>query len=105
MAVAENPSTTAVTVRGLKIVLLRGGEDIVDGIGLVHGAVPVLSALSISPSRFRATGARHSVRGAVPIRTGTTVAYRDSLGARTSLQVLRAVSGRRVGGTTRAAAT
>jgi peptide/nickel transport system ATP-binding protein len=49
MAVAEHGSN-AVTVRDLKIVLLRGGEDIVDGIGLEVAAGEVLGLVGESGS-------------------------------------------------------
>jgi peptide/nickel transport system ATP-binding protein len=51
MAVAEPPSSaTAVTVRGLKIELVRGGEDIVDGIVLEVAAGQVLGLVGESGS-------------------------------------------------------
>src|ERR1700744_4712380 len=51
MAVAETPSSaTAVTVKGLKIELVRGGEDIVDGIILDVHAGQVLGLVGESGS-------------------------------------------------------
>ncbi len=50
MAVAENPPSTAVTVSDLKIVLVRGGEDIVDGIALEVAAGQVLGLVGESGS-------------------------------------------------------
>jgi peptide/nickel transport system ATP-binding protein len=51
VAVAETPSNaTAVTVKGLKIELVRGGEDIVDGIVLEVAAGQVLGLVGESGS-------------------------------------------------------
>jgi hypothetical protein len=58
---------------------------------------PTISGLALHPSMFPAATRGASIAKGKHRATGTTISYRDSLGATTTLAVLRTVSGMRKG--------